>query len=116
MKHKENLDLLLELTKRRTGMNVLYLRRRNAEIILAKACVINVMSKYFGANTVQIGELFDMHHSTVIHHLQKHHTRYKYEDEYASLYDFLMKSVMQKDKDTIDVDGVLSLLRNAMAV
>lgn len=116
MKHEESRERLVNATKSRTGINVKYTRSRRREVILAKACVINALSKYFGANTVQIGELFDMHHSTIVHHLKCHHHRYRYEDEYASLYDYLIKICMNHDRDTIDVDGTLGLIKTALVV
>lgn len=116
MKHAENFEMLVHLAKIRTGIDVRYTRSRRDEIVLIKGCIINVLSKYFGLNTVQIGGLFDLHHSTIIHHLKAHPTRYRYEDDYATHYDYLLKASMNKDKDTIDVESVLATLKSALSV
>ena len=115
MKHEKNYQRLVELCKEYNGVDVSVRDLRKHELVLAKACVFNVLSKYFGATTTAIGALFDLHHSTVVYHNSMHFTRYRYEDEYATLYDYLIQKCNEMDKSFIDVEDVIKKINSALS-
>ncbi len=98
------------------GLDISGNKTRYADVILIKACIINVLHKYYGNNTVEIGFIINRHHSTVIHHLRKHVDRYKQEDAYAELYTTLSEYVMQNATAPMDVDGIVASLRSCLSV
>ena len=116
MSIQEQFDSLVDETARITGINIKYAKTRKYDVVVAKACVINILSNYFGANTVRIGKLMDIHHSTVIHHLKCHGDRNRYEDEYFDLYEGLSKHATMIGKSAIDVHEILTLMKKALSV
>lgn len=115
MKHENNYKKLVSLCKEYNGIDASVRNCRSHNIVLAKACIFNVLSKHFGATTTAIGELFDLHHSTIVHHHAIHYTRYRYEDEYANLYDYLIGKCQEDDKSCIDVDDVLKKIASSLS-
>lgn len=109
-------NLLISTVYNMMGVDVSTNKSRKREIVTARACIINVLSRYYGANTVEIGEMYEMDHSTIVYHLEHHAHRYRFEDVYSRLYDKLMQVAIKEDKSAIDVDEVLSLIQNALEV
>jgi hypothetical protein len=103
MSIQEQFDSLVDETAKITGINIKYTKNRKYDVVVAKACVINILSNFFGANTVRIGKLMDIHHSTVIHHLKCHGDRHRYEDEYIG-------------KSSIDVHEIITIMRRALSL
>jgi chromosomal replication initiation ATPase DnaA len=110
----EVFDNLCKKTAEITGIDVRFTRRRTREIIHAKAGIINVLNKYHGLNTVQIGRCFDLNHSTVIHHLRDHPYRYRYEDEYARIYDSLTRFSLEGSSNAINVERMVGLMKESL--
>ncbi len=115
MKHEKNYLRLIELCKEYNGIDASVRNSRKHELVLVKGCIFNVLSKYFGATTTAIGKLFDLHHSTIVHHHAIHFTRYRYEDEYATLYDYLILKCNEMDKSFIDVEDVIKKINSALS-
>lgn len=116
MKAEEIYKSLVQKAKDLTELDITYARSRRFEVVLIKACILNVLRRYYGLTTTHIGELLGMHHSTVIHHLRQHGDRYRQEDEYAELYDELSKHVALTEEAVIDVDGILDTMRACLSV
>jgi hypothetical protein len=116
MKLEESYRHLISKAKEFTGLDITYTRNRRFEIVMIKACVINILYRYFGANTVQTAKLFDIHHSTVIHHHRAHPNRYKQEVEYAELYNYLTRHATLDEKSPINVDEMVEIMRRTMSV
>ena len=116
MNLEENYKNLTAKAKAYTGIDVTYTRTRKFEIVMIKACIINILYRYFGGNTVQIGKLLNMHHSTIIYHESAHANRYKNEGEYGALYDYLARQSMSGHKSLINVDEMVQIMRRTMTV
>jgi len=116
MKSEEVYKRLVQKAKEVTDLDITYARSRRFEVVLIKACIINILSRYYGMTTVLIGSFTNMHHSTVIHHLRKHSDRYRMEDEYQELYDELTKFTSMNENSPIDVDGIIEKIRTCIAV
>lgn len=111
MKPEERYRALVQKAKEITDLDITYARSRRLEIVMIKACIVNILSRYYGHTTTLIGSLIGLHHSTVIHHLQKHSDRYRQEDEYAELYDALSKHVGLSEESPIDVEGIIETMK-----
>jgi iron-sulfur cluster repair protein YtfE (RIC family) len=111
----QDFNELCRLAKEITGIEVRYTRSRKKEFVQIRCAIVNVMRRYYSASTVQLGRLLDMHHTTIIHHSKDHSSRYRFEDDYASLYDKLVRHAMEKS-DTISVDKMVSLMKSALVV
>lgn len=98
-----------------TGLDIRYTRSRKKDIVQTKSAIINVLHKFYGFNLVQIGELIGMHHTTIIHHLRDHPSRYRFEDEYCRLYDQLSRHAISTSEH-ISVEKTINLMRNALSV
>jgi hypothetical protein len=106
---------IVHVAKSITGYDVRYIRSRRREIINIKSAICNVMRKYYSRTMGQIAELLDIHHTTVIHHLKDHQYRYRDIDDYADLYDRLVKHIVD-NSDQIATEKVLALMRSALAI
>lgn len=98
-----------------TGLDIRYTKSRKKDIVQTKSAIINVLHKFYGFNLPQIGELIGMHHTTVIHHLRDHPSRYRFEDEYCQLFDKLSRHAMSTSEH-ISVEKTLTLMRNALSI
>jgi hypothetical protein len=106
---------LCELARNITGVDVRFTRSRKKEFVQIRCALINVMRKYYSTNTVQTADLMKLDHTTIIHHTKDHPSRYRYEDDYADLYDKLVRYVMNSS-ETISTDKMIHLMRNALSV
>lgn len=106
---------LCELAKRVTGIDIRYVTQRKKEYVQIRSALVNVMRRYYSATTVQVGRFLNMHHTTVIHHSKDHSSRYRFEDDYANLYDQMVRFAMS-NADTLNVDRVLNLMKSALSV
>ena len=116
MKIEERYRHLVSKAKEFTGIDITHTRTRKFEIVMIKGCIINILYRYFGANTVQTGKMMNVHHSTVIYHQQNHANRYRNENEYASLYDYLAKHATANDKSLINVDEMMGIMKRTLSV
>jgi hypothetical protein len=114
MKDQE-FDELCNLAKEITGLDIRYTKSRKKELIQIKCAIVNVMRRYCSASTVQLGRLFNIHHTTVIHHSKDHWSRYRYEDDYSLLYDKMVRHVMDKS-EVISVEKMVNLMKTSLAV
>lgn len=114
MKEQQFNDLC-RLAKEITGVDVRYTKSRKKEFVQIRCAIVNVMRRYYSASTVQLSKLMDKHHTTIIHHSKDHTSRYRFDDDYASLYDALVRHVMNKS-ETISTNRMVSLMKNALAV
>lgn len=108
--------LLVETIKSFMGIDVTITRSRRKEVVMARACVIMVLRNYYLATMVQAAKLYKMDHSTVVYHASKHSHRYKHEDDYAKIYEHLLKVCTQASKPTINTNEVYELIECAMAI
>lgn len=115
MKPEETYQHLVAKAKEYTGLNIAYTKTRKFEIVMIKGCVINIMFRYFGYNTVQTGRVMGMHHSTIIYHHRHHAHRYRNEHEYANLYDYLAKHCTIEENPAIDVDEMIQIMKRTLS-
>lgn len=115
MHQKPNI-FLINAVKTAYGIDITMSKSRRKDVVTCRACVIITLSKYFGANTVQIAKLYGMDHSTVIYHLKRHSHRYRYEDDYAKTFDYLMNLCTQNDHSHINIEEVFNLIECAMDI
>lgn len=106
---------LCHLAKELTGLDIRYTRSRKKEIVQIKCAIVNVMRRYYSASTLQLGRLLDLHHTTIIHHSKDHSSRYRFESDYAALYDKLVRHAMGKS-ETISTDKMLQLMKSALTI
>lgn len=114
MKEKQFNDLC-DLAKEITGLDIRYTKCRKKEFVQVKCAIINVMRKYQSTSTVQLARMMGIHHTTIIHHTKDHPSRYRWEDDYAMLYDKMVKRVMN-GSDTFSVDKMMNLMKSALSV
>ena len=106
---------LCRVAKEITGIDVRYTNSRKKEYVQIRCALVNVMRRYYSATTVQLGRLLDKHHTTIIHHSKDHGSRYRFEHDYASLYDQLVRHAMNQS-ETISVDKMVFLMRSSLSV
>jgi hypothetical protein len=111
----QKFNQLVELAKEFTGLDVRYTRSRRREIINIKSAICNVMRRYHSRTIPQIGVLLNIHHTTVIHHLKDHPNRYRDIDDYADLYDYLCKQIVDSS-ELLSTEKILNMMRSVMAV
>jgi hypothetical protein len=116
MKAEKEYQKLVEKARELTDLDITYARSRRFEIVLVKAGICNIMSRYYGYTTTLIGSLMGFHHSTVIYHLQKHSDRYLNEEQYSETYDELTKFISRAEDSIIDVEDIVGKLRACLAV
>ena len=115
----EELLRLAQIAKDYTGQGIVYVkdsevrvvRSRKFEVVMIKACIMNILASQYQLGPVKIGRLFNIDHSTAIHHTQAHEIRYKFEPEYKDLYDILLKESINKNPYFVDVDEVVQMIR-----
>jgi hypothetical protein len=90
-------------------------RSRRKEVIHAKSAIINVMRRYYSTTTVELAQMLDIHHSTVIHHTDDHASRYRFESAYADLYDRMVRHIIKTD-GIVDSKSMIELIRENLAV
>ena len=116
MQTKENdFKELVAIAKEVTGVDVRYSRSRKKEYVQIKCAIVNVMRRYYSASTVQLGRLLDLHHTTIVHHSKDHSSRYRFEPDYAELYDKMVRFAMSKS-ETISTEKMVQLMRSALSV
>lgn len=112
---EQQFNELCKVAKSITGIDFRYTRSRKKEFVQLRCAVINIMRKYYSTNTVQTAELMDMDHTTILHHTKDHASRYRYEDNYADLYDKLVRHVID-NTETIRTDKMIQLMKSALSV
>jgi iron-sulfur cluster repair protein YtfE (RIC family) len=104
---------LCHLAKDLTGVEIRYTKTRKKEFVQIKCAIVNVMRRYYSTSTLQLGRLLDLHHSTIIHHSKDHSSRYRFESDYATLYDKLVRHAMSKS-ETISTEKMIELMKSAL--
>lgn len=113
---KENqFNELCDLAKEITGVDIRLRKCRKKENVQVKCAIINVMRKYQSTSTVQLARLMSTHHTTIIHHTKDHPSRYRWEDDYAMLYDKLVRHVMN-GSEIISIDKMMNLMKSALRI
>lgn len=98
-----------------SGLDIRYTRSRKKEIVTVKCAIVNAMHKYYGLKLVQIGTLMGFHHTTVMHHLRDHPSRYRFDDEYAQIFDKLSRHAISTT-EILSVDKMMNLMKSALAI
>lgn len=119
---RDQLQRVVQLAKDITGIGICYMRdseilftrSRKFEVVLVRACVINVMLRQCKVSMRQLGFAMGMDHTSIYHHREAHYTRYKYEDDYFDLYNKLAKAMKEHDPYYINVEEVVSLINEIM--
>lgn len=112
---QEDFNELVALAKEITGVDVRYSRSRRREFVQIKCAIVNVMRRYYSTKTVQLGRLLNLHHTTVVHHSNDHSSRYRFEPEYAELYDKMVRFAMNKS-ETINTEKMVQLMKSALSI
>jgi hypothetical protein len=98
-----------------SGLDIRYTKSRKREFVSVKCAIVNVLHKYYGLKLVQIGGLIGFHHTTVIHHLKDHPSRYRFDDEYAQVFDKLSRHAMSTT-EILSVDKMMNLMKSALTI
>lgn len=106
---------LIEIARGRYGIDVRMSRSRKREFVDIRCAVANCMKRAYSISISDIARLFDMHHTTILHHLEDHAGRYRYYDDYAKLYDTMVNHVLSKS-ELISLDKMQALMESAFAV
>lgn len=112
---EQQFNSLCQVAKGITGLDFRYTRSRKKEFVQLRCAVINIMRKYYATNTVQTASLMGMDHTTILHHTKDHASRYRFEDDYADLYDKLVRHVID-NSETISTDKMVQLMKSALSV
>lgn len=67
--------------------------RRHLKPTLVRAAVMCVLRNDLGHKVEEVGASFDKHHSTVLHHTQKHKDRLHQDQTYREVYFYLREAV-----------------------
>jgi len=81
--------------------------------VAARAAMMVAMRKYLSLSV--IGSLFDAHHTTVIHHSNKHDANMRWLDDYKSYYDaarYLCSATLGKQEESIKVRIIDNQINN----
>jgi|Laugresbdmm110dd_1035094.scaffolds.fasta_scaffold02758_12 chromosomal replication initiation ATPase DnaA len=113
MNKEEVFNELCEEGKKITGIDVRLAPRRKKENIHLRASIMVILMNYFGVTTTSAGKLFNRDHTTAVHHRANHQWRYRCDDEYADIYDRLVRYVVaiNKDKSQVDLSEILGLIK-----
>lgn len=115
MRVEEHFNALASVALEYSEVDIRNTRSRKYDIVLVKACVINILTRYYGGNTVNVGKAIGNDHSTIIHHLRKHSQRFKYEPEYNMLYNYLSKYAVASNDSPINVDNLVQIMKRTLA-
>lgn len=116
---RDQLLRLVQLAKDITGVGIAYMkdseviftRSRKFDVVMVRACIINVMLRQCKVSMRQLGFMMGVDHTSIYHHREAHYTRYKYEDNYFDLYNKLSKAMKEADPYYINVEEVVSMIR-----
>lgn len=78
------------------GIDYYMEKRREQERVDMRNKIFYIIWRKSRYTLTSIGELFDFHHSTIIHALKSHETLCKYSKEYESSYEQLLKTIEEK--------------------
>lgn len=116
-KTKEALDIVLQYTKETHGLDLTKVHKtRKGMYVRFRASIFVSMMKFFGMTSVELGELFQLDHTSILHHKKNHCGRYQSDDEYAETYDEIAKYVIalrskMVGEDPAELPKVISLIR-----
>lgn len=109
---EKNLDNLAELVKDIMGYDVRLTRGRPQKYVRPKAAMAVVAANWYGIDLTTVGRYLNWtDHTTVVHHRKNHKYRYRSDDEYAEIYDELMRRVTKNDTNTEGFEDILSLVK-----
>ena len=107
----ERLEKLCTEAKSLTGIDIRYAKGRKEEYVRIRFAISNIGIKYMGFNTVQMADFFNYDHSTIVHHKKSHKGKYQSDDEYAHLFDQLIKRIGADNESKLDTDEIISLIK-----
>lgn len=85
-------------------------KRRDADVVRVRYAIANIMLRYTGVNTVQLGQLMRKDHSTVVYYRSCHRGRYKSDEEYADVFDKLSAKIKDQDDEVEDIIPVIKMI------
>lgn len=112
---EKQFDELCELAIQQIGVDIRLKKCRKKEYVQVKCAVINVMRKYQSTTTVALARMMGTHHTTIIHYTQDHPSRYRWDSEYAILYDNMVRHVMNGAMN-FNLDQMLQLMKSSLSV
>jgi hypothetical protein len=116
MNNQERLLGLCRKAKELTGIDIRYARGRKEEYVRIRSAISNIAHRHMGMTTVYIGEFFGYsEHSTIVHHKQTHDGRYSSDDDYADIYNSLLRDLPQDEVSTLDVKEVTKMIRECVS-
>jgi len=104
MNKSEVFNGLCEYAVEVTGIDIRYAKGRREEYVRLRAAIMVILMNYYGVTTTLAGHFFNRDHTTAVHHKANHPWRYKSDDEYAYLYDELVKHVLLCKRNQVDLD------------
>jgi hypothetical protein len=104
---------LCDTVRTLTGVDIRKNKTREREVVTAKQAVVNILVRPMGMKLVQAGKLLGYDHSTVIHHRDGHIHRYRYDKDYAALYDriLILAAPYMRPVDESELNEVLSNIK-----
>lgn len=93
-RNRQKLDYACELLKKEFDVDVHIRPCRKQAIVRAKACLINVAIRNMGIVLEQVADYLGyVDHTSVLHHRDNHHDRFKSDLEYADIYLYISREV-----------------------
>jgi chromosomal replication initiation ATPase DnaA len=108
---EERLNNLAELMKDISGYDIRVTRGRPQKYVRPKAVIAVVATHWYGMDLTKVGHFLNWKdHTVVCHHRKNHKGRYRSDDEYAEMYDELMKRIAAPETDQFA--GIISMIKS----
>lgn len=115
---RDKLENLVQITKEVTGIDVRYARGRKQTIVRPKAAFATIATRWYGIELADVAAKCGWlchngvgDHSIVSHHRNNHTGRYKSDDEYAEIYDAIMKRLAMDREDVGEINNIVELIK-----
>jgi chromosomal replication initiation ATPase DnaA len=108
---EDKLNVLAEIMKDISGYDIRLTRGRPQKYVRPKAVIAVVASNWYGMDLTRVGHFLNWSdHTVVCHHRKNHKGRYRSDDEYAEMYDEVMKRVASPETD--EFVGIISMIKS----
>jgi hypothetical protein len=100
---------------RLNGYNIRADKTRSYELVLNRMAIGNIMTRELKRSTVEVGRKMGVHHTTVVHYRNEHYGRYRYDQQYKTLYDKLCNFILSSPNERYQLDNVITWIRSLSA-
>ena len=111
---KEHFDALCEHGRELNGIDIRYSKGKKGKVVLIKAVIINVMIRLYKISLSELGiDLLKRDHTYPLYHRDNHKGRYQSDDEYADLYDRMVKFALNRKttQTQLGIDDILVCIK-----